>query len=274
MLSGQYGTQECLINSLDFEIFEDSINILTEKRKEFYNEGTSYLASFNENLESLDCNESLESTTNYWLTFPLDSVSEGLSSIKYSGNILPLKNNFTENHFSTCVDYYRDYKGFNFSNSLNPELVFTTDHVSESYEGQEFIFNIPKFNPDVNVNDLDWICYGSTAGDYDNSDHIEWYDDEGDLITSWLSGGDCSGVWYDRTFGLSGSALSSLPNLESVSYEDIVSELILLSATDYNYIRTSGSFDSEFVEEIFVMDYVEDDVVVDDDNELNNGEIL
>lgn len=270
-----YGTQACLRDSLDFEIYEESINILTEKRKEFCYEGTSYLASFNEDLKSLECGESLETTTNYWLTFPLDSCVEGLSSLKYSGNIMPLKNSFTENHLNTCVDCYRDYKGFNFSNNLKPELVFTTDHVSESHEEREFIFNIPDYNPDINVNDLDWICYGSTASDcYYNADHIEWYDDEGELMTSWLSGDDCSGIWYDRTFGLSGSALSAYPNLESVMYEDVVSELIMVSATDYNYIRTDGGFDSEFVEEIFVMDYVENDIVVDNSNELNNGEIL
>lgn len=131
---------------------------------------------------------------------------------------------------------------------------------------------IPDTSLDIPINDLDWKCFGSTASDCpQTSDQIEWHDDNGQIVCSWLSGDFCEGVWVDRTTGLSGSLLADCPNLESVLYQDVISELVFTSGVSYRYTRGGVVGYQTQADEIFVLDCITGNTL---SGSNSSGEIL
>ena len=262
---------------MDFAIYEDSVNILTDLRTNFHDTiPSSSLASYTEDLPNVSCDESLSACSNYWLTFPLGAFTNNLSSCKQAGNILPLKNEFTEQHATSCISCYREYKNFNFCHSLKPELIFSTENINQTFTQNQFVFQLPDFSNPTPVNDLDWSCFGSRATDcFFNSDQIEWFDNNDEQRCSWLSGNECDSVWMDRVFGLSGTdVLSACPNLESVFYQDTISNLTLLSGGGYSYTRNLNNVINTELPTIFSLNCIDDNVVVDGSVNSNDGEVL
>jgi hypothetical protein len=266
----------------DFSLNNDSVNILTEPRETF-SDGIVHtgLAVYTEDLPNLDCSLSASASWNYWATFGKDS--SGLSSdsvCNITGNIVPLKNNFSETHEVTC-NASRVYTNFGLGerglDNFKPKLIYTTDHETTIFDDPIFTFRLPDYAENLIASAVDFSCFGVLAGDNPfTSDNIIWGDNPHQFLT-WLSGTECQSVWVDRYYGLSGTSISDYPNLESVAYSDIVpSEILLLSGVDYIYKRPESIPISDVVSDnmLFGAGGILGDVITDISDNHNDAKFV
>mgnify|MGYP005988781163 CR=1 FL=1 len=222
----------------DFNQNFNSINFLTNVRPKFSIGMVDPLLSVFTEEAPLMTEESPTPCFNFWTTFPKNS-QDGDDSCLFEGNIIPLKNNFSEKETVTCSDCYRNYSYFNFGehqlDSYKPSLLFTTNTLTETFEEGEFTFKLPDLSDPINLVDLDFSCFGSLAGSCpEEADHVI-----ANGVVSWLKGDECESVWVDRYYGLVGeTCLEDAPELESVLFEDIEpSQTVLSEGEEYIYRR-------------------------------------
>lgn len=265
-----FTTQNELSGVIDFKINYDSVNFLTDVRDKFSTITTqSKLEVYGENLPEHLCGDLKDNCANYWVTLPVDLLS-GTDDYCYgSVNIIPLKNNFGEEHQTLCAPCYKKYNTLNFGfgglDNFKPELLYTT-HVDNVFFGKErksFKFKIPDWSDPISALDgNDFLCYGSLASDCSlYSDSIEWYlsgENNPTLITTWLSGNTCDATWVDSYYQ------------DGIFTDVSPSEITLLSGVEYTYIRPSALSDEEIKltitnsnDIIFSLDCVSGDTIVD-----------
>ena len=231
------GTQGELRGIWDVSSSFDSVNFLTDVRSNINEVSVeSLLARYTDNPPEVLSGS--PACFNYWMTFPkhLDDTCRTL------GTVIPLKNNFGIDEQVTCNPCVRTYTNFSFGSdtldSYEPTLLFNSDFYNIDIGETDEVFRLPDYSPNIALSSLDFICFGAIAGDCPiNSDRLII-----DGKELWLSGGELSATWMERYFGLSGTCLSSSPELESVLYEDInVDNTVLVSAFDYIYKRPDFS---------------------------------
>lgn len=292
MLSGSdthFQFQDELSAVQDVCVAFDSVNFLTDVRDKFsevtllssfaYDRTNtmSTLAVFDVDI-NVDCDNTPTAYSNYWITLPVENYTTGEECVG-STNVIPLKNNFSETHHTTCTPSYRTYTQFNFGNSgldnLKPELLFRTkvDIQHYSTEQTEFTFKLPDNSPSLTGSDIpDFNCFGGLGGNCPTyTDNIKWYPDGStEPIFSWLSGDDCAGVWADRIVGSDGEVVDIVPT-----------QMELHSGIEYTYLRPNNeTLDelrasiAESDETIFSFDSVSGDTIVDESSNKINGKYV
>ena len=272
--TGNYQFQSELSAVEDFSIAFDSVNILTENRNVFSTNRTqSDFAVYLETLPAKNCDETQSSCSNYWVTAPVGSYTEGINECVLPTNILALKNNFTETHNTPCAPCYREYMGLNLGenglDNLKPELLYVSNFDTRfvSKDVQNFTFSIPDWSDPISGIDLsNFICYGSIADDCPvYADNIKWVNSQGIETLSYFKGDSCSAGWVERYYDTD----------TLFSDTEINSNLILLSGVDYQYIRPNETEEAVIQQNlgnrnslIFGFDCVSSDTIVD--ASLNN----
>lgn len=259
---------------LDTSIEYDSINMLMSPRTL----GNSFYANYKDEGVELNCETDgcveLDNTAevSYVFTSPLDGIDGG---IRYF-NFIPLKDGLNENHDVSCDKNYRVYTSLNFC-GYSPQLNFTTNFESKRYSNTgEFVIDVPTDLNPTPINDLDTVCMGFDGGDCPtNSDNIYW-DNDGTQVCSWLSSGECDSVWMDRYYGVDTTEEDN-SDIDSVSYLDIPSELILEPDGQYIIERSGGLTQNTSVNEndiLFELGCVVGADVLDNSSNQINGLLM
>jgi hypothetical protein len=276
---GVFQFQDELSAVEDIAIAFDSVNFLTDVRSNMsIGLSASKLAVFNKDI-GIDCDNVKESCCNHWITLPLDSYTNISGVCVASTNVLPLKNNFSDTHQTTCAPCYRIYTQFNFGSggvdNLKPELLFRTNTEIQYFDKTqtEFDFNIPDFSEGLSGDNIpNFNCFGALGGDCPSfTDSIKWYpENSSQPMYTWLSGDACEGVWVDRHIHTDGSTTDTSP-----------SEMVLLSGTTYTYTRPSNEQIEELRasiaasdETIFSFNGVSGDQIIDQSPNKLNGKYV